>query len=60
LGVVESELRKALWGEDYYLDSKKQLKRVQDSSNRRAGKPLFVQMILENIWTVYDAALIHP
>ncbi|MCJ1404590.1 Cytoplasmic GTPase/eEF2-like protein (ribosomal biogenesis) [Xylographa trunciseda] len=55
LGIKRSVLEKILWG-DYYLDPK--TKRVLSSKHLkgRALKPMFVQLVLDNIWAVYEAA----
>ncbi|KAF2087831.1 elongation factor 2 [Saccharata proteae CBS 121410] len=54
LGIKRSILEKVLWG-DFYLDPK--TKRVLGSKHLkgRALKPMFVQLVLENIWAVYAA-----
>lgn len=54
LGIKRSVLEKVLWG-DYYLDPK--TKRVLSSKHLkgRALKPMFVQLVLDNIWRVYEA-----
>ena len=54
LGIKRSVLEKALWG-DFYLDAKS--KRVLGSKHLkgRALKPMFVQLVLDNIWAVYEA-----
>ena len=56
LGIKGSVLEKVLWG-DYYLDPK--TKRVLGSKHLkgRSLKPMFVQLVLENIWAVYDATV---
>lgn len=51
LGIKLEVLIKTLWG-DFYLNSK--TKRIMKGAQEKAKKPLFVQMILENIWLVYD------
>ncbi|XP_065202388.1 elongation factor-like GTPase 1 [Planococcus citri] len=51
LGFSTAVLRKTLWG-NYYLNSK--TKRVMKGAQEMAKKPLFVQLILENIWLFYD------
>lgn len=56
VGMREEILRKTLWG-DFYLNSK--TKQVLKGAQAKAKKPLFVQLILENIWAVYDAVLIQ-
>ncbi|KAL9102575.1 MAG: hypothetical protein Q9163_002293 [Psora crenata] len=54
LGIKRSLLEKVLWG-DFYLDPK--TKRVLGSKHLkgRALKPMFVQLVLDNIWAVYSA-----
>ena len=54
LGIKRSILEKVLWG-DYYLDPR--TKRVLSSKHLkgRALKPMFVQLVLDNIWAVYEA-----
>lgn len=54
LGIKRALLEKVLWG-DFYLDPKS--KRILSAKHLkgRALKPMFVQLVLENIWAVYDA-----
>ncbi|KAF2276378.1 elongation factor 2 [Westerdykella ornata] len=54
LGIKRSVLEKVLWG-DYYLDPK--TKRVLGSKHLKGRhlKPMFVQLVLDNIWAVYEA-----
>ncbi|KAL9129946.1 MAG: hypothetical protein Q9217_001748 [Psora testacea] len=54
LGIKRSVLEKVLWG-DFYLEPK--TKRVLGSKHLkgRALKPMFVQLVLDNIWAVYNA-----
>nr|KAJ3423316.1 Cytoplasmic GTPase/eEF2-like protein (ribosomal biogenesis) [Polyrhizophydium stewartii] len=59
LGVKESQLSKVLWG-NFYLDAKAKKVVGRQGLKGRALKPLFVQFVLENIWAVYQAALIEP
>lgn len=49
-------LEKVLWG-DYYLEPK--TKRILGSKHLKGRqiKPIFVQLVLDNIWAVYDAAV---
>ncbi|KAK3601070.1 hypothetical protein CHS0354_029297 [Potamilus streckersoni] len=56
LGVNSAVLEKTLWG-DFYLNSK--MKRIQKGAQSKAKKPLFVQVVLENIWAVYDAVMVR-
>ena len=54
LGIKRSVLEKVLWG-DFYLEPK--TKRVLGPKHLkgRALKPMFVQLVLDNIWAVYEA-----
>ena len=54
LGLKSSVLEKVLWG-DFYLEPKS--KRILGSKHLkgRALKPMFVQLVLDNIWAVYEA-----
>ncbi|KAF2189047.1 putative ribosome biogenesis protein Ria1 [Zopfia rhizophila CBS 207.26] len=54
LGIKRSVLEKVLWG-DFYLDPK--TKRVLGSKHLKGRnlKPMFVQLVLDNIWAVYEA-----
>jgi ribosome assembly protein 1 len=56
LGIKRHILEKVLWG-DFYLDPK--TKRVLSSKHLKGRhlKPMFVQLVLENIWAVYDATM---
>lgn len=53
LGVREDVLQRTLWG-DYYVDPK--TRRVLRGAADAGRRPLFAQLVLENIWAVYDAA----
>ncbi len=53
LGFSERVLTKTLWG-DFYVNMK--AKRIMKGAHAKGKKPLFVQLVLENIWAVYDAA----
>lgn len=55
LGYSKKALRCTLWG-DYYLHSKQQ--RIFQNAQAKNKKPLFVQFILDNIWSVYENVLI--
>lgn len=54
LGIKRSVLQKVLWG-DFYLDPK--TKRILGSKHLKGRhlKPMFVQLVLDNIWAVYEA-----
>ncbi len=59
LGIKRHILEKVLWG-DYYLDQK--TKRILSSKHLKGRhlKPMFVQLVLENIWAVYEATTGGP
>jgi len=59
LGLNEAKLKKVLWG-DYYLDPK--TKRIISPKHLKGRnlKPLFVQFVLENLWSVYENIVINP
>ncbi|XP_007436022.1 elongation factor-like GTPase 1 [Python bivittatus] len=52
MGIKPSVLLKTLWG-DYYLNMK--AKKIMKVDQLKGKKPLFVQMVLENIWSLYEA-----
>ena len=52
LNVTELELISGMWGQFTY-DSKH--KKIVKTNSGKSGKTLFSQLILENIWAVYDA-----
>lgn len=54
LGIKRSVLEKVLWG-NFYLEPK--TRRVLRSKHLRGRplKPMFVQLVLDNIWAVYEA-----
>ncbi len=54
LGIKKAVLEKVLWG-DFYLDPKTKKVLGQKHLRGRALKPIFVQLVLEPIWTVYEA-----
>ncbi|KAF4553876.1 Ribosome assembly protein 1-like protein [Elsinoe fawcettii] len=56
LGIKRAVLEKVLWG-DYYLDPK--TKRILGSKHLKGRnlKPIFVQLVLDNIWAVYEATV---
>lgn len=54
IGIKASVLLKTLWG-DYYLNTK--AKRIMKGAQSKGKKPLFVQMVLDNIWSLYDAVM---
>lgn len=54
LGIKENLLKKVLWG-DYYLDPKTKKIIGYKHLKGRNLKPMFVQFILDNIWTIFEA-----
>lgn len=54
LGFKRSLLEKVLWG-DYYLDPKTKRVLGQKHLKGRNLKPMFVQLVLDSIWAVYNA-----
>ncbi|OAX83835.1 hypothetical protein ACJ72_01792 [Emergomyces africanus] len=54
LGFNRSLLEKVLWG-DFYLDPKTKRVVGQKHLKGRNLKPMFVQLVLETIWAVYNA-----
>ncbi|KIM43251.1 hypothetical protein M413DRAFT_444059 [Hebeloma cylindrosporum] len=59
LGIKEANLKRVLWG-DFFLDPKTKRVISYKHLRGRALKPLFVQFVLDNIWSVYDAIVINP
>lgn len=60
LGFSQNVLLKTLWGE-FYLDmkNKKIIPGNKLKSNQSSLKPLFVSLILEQIWAVYENCVIN-
>ncbi|KAH3685679.1 hypothetical protein WICPIJ_003363 [Wickerhamomyces pijperi] len=58
LGIKRENLQKVLWG-DFYLDPK--TKKVINSKGLkgRTLKPLFVSLVLENVWKIYENIIIE-
>ncbi|QWU90212.1 hypothetical protein CA3LBN_004573 [Candidozyma haemuli] len=60
LGFSHAALSKTLWG-DFYLDMKN--KKVIPGSKLKPSqsslKPLFVSLVLEQIWNIYDACVLN-
>ncbi|XP_068131426.1 elongation factor-like GTPase 1 [Hyperolius riggenbachi] len=54
VGIKSAVLLKTLWG-DYFLNSK--AKKIMKGAQNKGKKPLFVQLILDNIWSLYDAVM---
>ncbi|WFD01413.1 Cytoplasmic GTPase/eEF2-like protein (ribosomal biogenesis) [Malassezia obtusa] len=55
LGIKEQTIRQFLWG-NYYLDpkTKRVLTQKQLDKEKRTLKPMFVQFVLDNVWSVYE------
>lgn len=58
LGLKKEALEKVLWG-DYYLDPKTKRVLAQKHLKGRSLKPMFVQLVLENIWAVYESTVLQ-
>lgn len=56
LGIKRSTLQKVLWG-NFYLDPKTKKLLGPKHLKGRPLKPLFAQLVLEPIWTVYKATV---
>ncbi|CAG0912574.1 unnamed protein product [Notodromas monacha] len=56
LGIKQEVLAKTLWG-DFFFDAK--TKRVMRGAQSKAKKPLFVQLVLENIFSIYEAVVVR-
>lgn len=54
LGIKRSAMEKVLWG-DFYLDPKTKKVLAQKHLKGRVLKPMFVQLVLDQIWAVYQA-----
>lgn len=59
LGIKRSILKQVLWGE-FYLDPKTKKVLGQKHLKGRNLKPIFVQLVLEPLWTVYEATVGGP
>ena len=55
LGFSQKVLQKTLWG-DYFINTK--TKKIMKGASTKGKKPLFVSLILENIWALYDSILV--
>lgn len=56
LEMKTKDLEQVLWG-DFYYNSKK--KEALPGAQEKAKKPMFVQFVLENIWSLYDIIAIR-
>ncbi|KAJ8398303.1 hypothetical protein AAFF_G00428730 [Aldrovandia affinis] len=56
MGIRSEVLLKTLWG-DFYLNAK--AKKIMKGAQSKGKKPLFVQLVLDNIWSLYEAVVIR-
>ncbi|XP_046897726.1 elongation factor-like GTPase 1 [Hypomesus transpacificus] len=56
MGIRTGVLLKTLWG-DFYLNAK--AKKIMKGARAKGKKPLFVQLVLDSIWSLYDAVVIQ-
>ncbi|XP_035274038.1 elongation factor-like GTPase 1 [Anguilla anguilla] len=56
MGIKSEVLLKTLWG-DFYLNAK--AKKIMKGAQSKGKKPLFVQLVLDNIWSLYEAVVIR-
>ncbi|XP_077418934.1 elongation factor-like GTPase 1 isoform X1 [Vanacampus margaritifer] len=54
MGINPEVLLKTLWG-DFYLNAK--AKKIMKGAQVKGKKPLFVQLVLDNIWILYDSVV---
>ncbi|XP_044044942.1 elongation factor-like GTPase 1 isoform X2 [Siniperca chuatsi] len=54
MGIKSEVLLKTLWG-DFYLNAK--AKKIMKGAQAKGKKQLFVQLVLDNIWSLYDAVV---
>ncbi|XP_022525240.2 elongation factor-like GTPase 1 [Astyanax mexicanus] len=54
MGIRSEVLQKTLWG-DFYINPK--AKKIMKGAQSKGKKPLFVQLVLDNIWSLYDAVV---
>uniref|UniRef100_A0A8C2WDW8 Elongation factor-like 1 n=1 Tax=Cyclopterus lumpus TaxID=8103 RepID=A0A8C2WDW8_CYCLU len=54
MGIKAEVLLKTLWG-DFYLNAK--AKKIMKGAQAKGKKQLFVQLVLDNIWSLYDAVV---
>ncbi|KAI1330445.1 P-loop containing nucleoside triphosphate hydrolase protein [Xylariaceae sp. FL0255] len=56
LGIKRSIMEKVLWG-DFYLDPKTKKVLGRKHLKGRNLKPMFVQLVLEQVWAIYQATM---
>uniref|UniRef100_A0A4W5LRY0 Elongation factor like GTPase 1 n=1 Tax=Hucho hucho TaxID=62062 RepID=A0A4W5LRY0_9TELE len=54
MGIRAEVLLRTLWG-DFYLNAK--AKKIMKGAHAKGKKPLFVQLVLDNIWSLYDTVV---
>lgn len=57
LGIKREKLEKVLWGEFFYDGKTKKV--VGPKHKGKNARPLFVQLVLETIWAVYDSTVVN-
>ncbi|KAK6161626.1 hypothetical protein DH2020_005007 [Rehmannia glutinosa] len=57
LGASSAALQRALWGPWYFNAKTKMIVGKKGISNTAKARPMFVQLILEPLWQVYETAL---
>ncbi|KAG0724152.1 Elongation factor-like GTPase 1 [Chionoecetes opilio] len=58
LGMNKEVLNKTLWG-DYYITTKAGEKRIMSGARDKRKSPLFVTLILENLYKVYNTVMVQ-
>lgn len=58
LGMNKEVLNKTLWG-DYYITTKAGQKRIMSGARDKRKSPLFVTLILENLYKVYNTVMVQ-
>ncbi|KAK8380275.1 hypothetical protein O3P69_016707 [Scylla paramamosain] len=58
LGMNKEVLNKTLWG-DYYITNKGGEKRIMSGARDKRKNPLFVTLILENLYKVYNTVMVQ-
>ncbi|XP_071518926.1 elongation factor-like GTPase 1 [Panulirus ornatus] len=58
LGMNKAVLKKTLWG-DYYITTKGGQKKIVSGARDKRKNPLFVTLILENLYRVYDTVMVR-
>ncbi|KAI9894326.1 MAG: Cytoplasmic GTPase/eEF2-like protein (ribosomal biogenesis) [Vezdaea aestivalis] len=59
LGINKAIMEKVLWG-DFYLDPKTRKVLKLKHLKGRSLKPMFVQLVLDPLWSVYEATILSP